>query len=82
MTTNSDRQREGADIVDGSGGCDSAAEGNRVVRVQRREPLTARVGLLAVGHHTYWSQFPGLLDEMHRKIGVLAERLQAQGRGR
>nr|MCU0873397.1 hypothetical protein [Pirellulaceae bacterium]MCU0980159.1 hypothetical protein [Pirellulaceae bacterium] len=43
--------------------------------------LTARVGLLAVGHHTYWSQFPGLLDEMHRKVGVLAGRLQAQGVG-
>ena len=50
-----------------------------VASVQRREPLTARVGLLAVGHHTYWPQFPGLLDEMHRKIGVLAGRLQAQG---
>lgn len=38
-----------------------------------------RVGLLAVGHHTYWPQFPGLRDEMERKIGLLAARLQAQG---
>lgn len=45
----------------------------------RVKPLTARVGLLAVGHHTYWPQFPGLLDEMHRKIGVLARRIQACG---
>ena len=47
--------------------------------IPRLKPLTARVGLLAVGHHTYWAQFPGLLDEMHRKIGVLAARLQAGG---
>ena len=47
--------------------------------VERRQPLTARVGVVAVGHHTYWAQFPGLLDEMHRKVGVLAGRLQARG---
>jgi L-arabinose isomerase len=35
--------------------------------------------LLAVGHHTYWAQFPGLLEEMHRKVGVLAARLEANG---
>lgn len=52
--------------------------GGLAASVQRREPLTARVGLLAVGHHTYWPQFAGLLDEMHRKIGVLSARLQAQ----
>src|SRR5512137_79191 len=57
----------------------SAARGSRATTVQRREPLSAKVGLLAVGHHTYWPQFPGLLDEMHRKIGVLAGRLQAHG---
>jgi L-arabinose isomerase len=44
----------------------------------RLKPLTARVGLLAVGHHTYWPQFPGLLDEMRRKVGVLEGRLRAQ----
>jgi L-arabinose isomerase len=43
------------------------------------EARTARVGLLGVGHHAYWPQFPGLLDEMHRKIGALAERLEARG---
>jgi L-arabinose isomerase len=57
----------------------SGSDGTSAAVVQRREPLTARVGLLAVGHHTYWSQFAGLLDEMHRKAGVLASRLQAQG---
>ena len=43
----------------------------------RRPP--ARVGLLGVGHHTYWAQFPGLLDEMRRKVGALAGRLRARG---
>lgn len=34
---------------------------------------------MAVGHHTYWSQFPGLRDEMYRKVGVLAGRLATSG---
>jgi L-arabinose isomerase len=47
------------------------------VRVPRRKPRTAQVGIFGVGHHTYWGQFPGLLDEMHHKIGVLVERVKA-----
>lgn len=47
--------------------------------IARTSPLEANVGLLSVGHHTYWPQFPGLLDEMHRKIGVLRGRLEANG---
>lgn len=48
-------------------------------RVPRRKPLTARVGVVAVGHHTYWHQFDGLLDEMHRKMAVLVEKLTGYG---
>lgn len=47
--------------------------------VARRRPLTAKVGLLAVGHHTYWSQFENLLDEMHRKTAHLKKRIEANG---
>ncbi len=47
--------------------------------VERRRPLTARVGLVAVGHHTYWGQFPGLLDELMGKFAVLAQRVAAHG---
>ena len=54
-------------------------ESDRSRVIARHNPLTADVGLLAVGHHTYRAQFPGLLDEMHRKIGVLAGRLEAHG---
>jgi L-arabinose isomerase len=42
-------------------------------------PLTARVGLIAVGHDAYWPQFDGLLAEMHRKEQVMADRLSRYG---
>ncbi len=47
--------------------------------VERRKPLTARVGVLAVGHHVYWGQFDGLLDELLGKLGVLVERVKGHG---
>ncbi len=40
-------------------------------------PIRARVGLVAVGHHTYWPQFEGLLEEMHRKVAVVRARLES-----
>ncbi len=49
------------------------------MRVERRKPLMARVGLLSVGHHVYWDQFPGLLDELMGKAEVLKERLTGNG---
>lgn len=48
-------------------------------RLDRLQPLAAKVGLLAVGHKTYWAQFDGLLDEMHRKNNALEARLEAHG---
>ena len=47
--------------------------------VSRRKPLTARIGIVSVGHHTYWDQFEGLLDEMHRKTARLVEKTAANG---
>jgi len=41
------------------------------VQVPRRKPLTARVGIFAVGHDTYWDQFDGLLPELmgyHQRV--------------
>ncbi len=49
------------------------------LRVPRRKPLTARVGVIGVGHHTYWRQFDGLLDEMRRKQDVFVRRVGATG---
>lgn len=45
--------------------------------VERRKPLAARVGILAVGHHVYWSQFDGLLNELLAKLGILAQRVES-----
>jgi len=49
------------------------------MKIERIQPLTAKVGLLGVGHITYWPQFDGLLEEMHRKLRVLEGRLQRHG---
>jgi L-arabinose isomerase len=48
------------------------------MHIDRRRPLTARIGLLPVGHHTYWAQFPGLLEELMAKYATLATRIAAQ----
>lgn len=49
------------------------------MNVQRRKPRTARVGIFGVGYHVYWNQFPGLLEELMAKLGVLVERVRATG---
>jgi len=50
-----------------------------VVRIPRRKPRTARIGLFGVGYHVYWGQFPGLLDELLAKLAVLGHRVAATG---
>ena len=47
--------------------------------IPRRKPLTANIGIFGVGHYNYWPQFPGLLDEMHRKIEHLVHKVEAHG---
>lgn len=49
------------------------------MQVPRRKPLTARVGVLAVGHHVYWDQFEGLLDELLGKVEVFCRRVEGYG---
>src|SRR5690606_517017 len=49
------------------------------LRVERRRPLYARVGLIGVGHHVYWEQFDGLLDEMGRKQRHVRSLLESEG---
>lgn len=48
------------------------------VRIPRRRPRMANVGVFGVGHYTYWSQFEGLHDELLGKLDILAKRIQAQ----
>jgi L-arabinose isomerase len=54
---------------------DAAAAPESRPWIPRRKPLTARVGLFGVGHVTYWGQFEGLLDDMHKKLHVLETKL-------
>ncbi|MFO7936649.1 MAG: L-fucose/L-arabinose isomerase family protein [Kiritimatiellia bacterium] len=49
------------------------------MRIERRKPLTARVGIVGVGHHTYWDQFEGLLDVMHQKLDQFDEKVKKNG---
>lgn len=47
------------------------------MKIERRKPLTARAGLMGVGLDTYWEQFPGLLDELMKKMEKLEQKLAA-----
>ncbi|RPI27690.1 MAG: arabinose isomerase [Acidobacteria bacterium] len=49
------------------------------MKVERRKPRTARVGLFGVGYHVYWKQFPGLLEELQAKLEVLVRKVQKTG---
>lgn len=48
------------------------------MRVARRKPRTANVGIFGVGFHKYWPQFGGLLEEMKGKLAVFVERVKAE----
>lgn len=52
---------------------------NTPPKIERLHPLCARAGLLGIGHHVYWGQFDGLLDEMHRKLSDVRSRLESHG---
>ena len=45
------------------------------MRVARRKPRTANVGILGVGFHKYWPQFDGLLDQMKRKLEIFVDKV-------
>jgi L-arabinose isomerase len=49
------------------------------MRIKRLKPLTARVGILGVGHYTYWDQFEGLLDQMHEKLERFEQLVKTTG---
>ena len=38
--------------------------------IERLKPLNARIGIIGVGHHTYWDQSEGMLDDMHEKLAA------------
>ena len=47
------------------------------LRVPRRRPLSARIGVFGVGYHAYWAQFEGLRQELLEKqatfVGMVKE---------
>ncbi|MFA6504846.1 MAG: hypothetical protein WCT14_02040 [Treponemataceae bacterium] len=45
------------------------------MRIERRKPLSANIGVLGVGHNTYWKQFDGLLAAMHEKMETFSSKL-------
>ena len=45
------------------------------IKIPRRKPLHANVGIFGVGYWKYWDQFEGLLDEMHRKQKKFIDKL-------
>ncbi|HEU0138516.1 MAG TPA: L-fucose/L-arabinose isomerase family protein [Bryobacteraceae bacterium] len=49
------------------------------MKVPRRKPRTARIGVFGVGYHVYWAQFSGLLEELMAKLDVLVRRVEATG---
>lgn len=50
-----------------------------MVRIPRRKPRTARIGVFGVGFHAYWPQFEGLLDELRGKLDVFVRKVEASG---
>ena len=48
------------------------------MRVARRKPRTANIGIFGVGFHKYWPQFDGLLDEMMQKLDVFVDRVKTE----
>ena len=49
------------------------------MHIERRKPLTAKIGIAGVGHHAYWPQFDGMLEVMHQKLAQLDAKVKANG---
>ena len=49
---------------------------SKLIRLNRLKPVTAHVGILGVGHSTYWSQFEGLLDQLKSKLAIFEKKVQ------
>jgi L-arabinose isomerase len=49
------------------------------IKIERFKPLHARVGILGVGHHTYWGQFEGLLEDIKNKLSVFESMVKENG---
>ncbi len=50
-----------------------------VQAIERRTPLTANVGIVGVGHLTYWPQFEGLKESLIQKLSVFERKVADSG---
>lgn len=46
------------------------------MKIARRKPLNANIGVFGVGLDTYWKQFDGLYDEMLNKMAIFNTKLR------
>lgn len=46
------------------------------MKIKRRKPRTANIGVFGVGHYAYWPQFEGLLEDMHQKLDVFVSKVE------
>ena len=49
------------------------------LRIPRRKPLSANVGVVSVGLDTYWRQCPGLYEDMLKKESVFVKKIEGCG---
>ncbi len=49
------------------------------MNISPRKPLTARIGIYGVGHHTYGHQFDGLLEQLENKFAAFEARIHQCG---
>ncbi|MCY3022270.1 MAG: L-fucose/L-arabinose isomerase family protein [Planctomycetota bacterium] len=49
------------------------------MRIERRKPLAANIGVFGVGHRVYWEQFPGLKPELLGYMDQFERMVRANG---
>lgn len=49
------------------------------MKVNRLKPLMANIGVIGVGHKSYWPQFDGLLDELKKKLQIFSDLVESNG---
>jgi len=49
------------------------------MNIERRKPLTARIGIFGVGHRLYWDQFPGLREELSGYMDEFVRQVRGNG---
>src|SRR5690625_1908672 len=49
------------------------------MKIERRKPRTANIGVFGVGHYAYWPQFDGLLADMQQKLTAFVDKVEQYG---